>query len=126
MIPSNKLDKYQLSADIKEVRVDAIGLSDSLILDNESSGLRTEAAIGLSTYSSGDLGDAYVPPLLLGGLEDVGNDNNSHDGDVTTICTWCGVDYNQQSMINLQQPQSGTVGFICLRCKSKMSGQLKF
>lgn len=126
-ISSNKVDKYQSSADIGEVRLDKFGLSDSLILDNETVELRTESAMDLSSYNSGELGDAYVAPVeLAGGLEDMGNDN-SRDGDITTVCMWCGVGYNnQQIIINIQQPLSGAIGFICLKCKSKMYGQLKF
>lgn len=39
---------------------------------------------------------------------------------ITTVCVWCGVEFNYDAVDSEIQPDS--VGFMCPACKSKISG----
>ncbi|XP_015893710.3 uncharacterized protein LOC107427828 isoform X1 [Ziziphus jujuba] len=41
---------------------------------------------------------------------------------LTTVCVWCGVEFNHETVDSELQPDS--VGFMCPNCKAKISGQL--
>lgn len=40
---------------------------------------------------------------------------------LTTVCVWCGVEFNHEAVDAELQPDS--VGFMCPTCKAKISGQ---
>lgn len=41
---------------------------------------------------------------------------------ITTVCVWCGIEFNYDAVDSEIQPDS--VGFMCPACKAKISGQM--
>lgn len=48
--------------------------------------------------------------------------NMGHANRLTTVCVWCGVEFNHEGLNS--EVQSDSVGYMCPSCKAKISGQL--
>jgi len=63
------------------------------------------------TYASSVQFESQEGMLNIGGRDQL-----------TTVCVWCGIEFNHDAVDSEIQPDS--VGFMCPACKAKISGQI--
>lgn len=101
-----------------ELRLDEMGSlqydfasgQDSLSLPDVATEL-TNNTVMEGTYASSVQSESQEVMLNMGGRNQL-----------TTVCVWCGMEFNHDAVNSEVQPDS--VGFMCPACKAKISGQI--